>query len=95
MLGVWSVLYCFEDLYAIIIWERCAIGSDVIAGSDASRMTESDVITGSDVIFLRFFLTMLVVPNVPLHERLEDTKGITRSRKSNDKQHNDQKIPKE
>ena len=58
-------------------------------------MTESDVISGSDVIFLRCFLTMVVVQNVPLHERLEDTKGIIRSRKSNDKQHNDQKIPKE
>ena len=56
-----------------------------MTGSDTSCMTESDVITGSDVIFLRYFLTMVVVQNVPLHERLEDTKGIIRSRKSNDK----------
>ena len=34
----------------------------------------------------RFFLTIVVVQNVPLHEKLEDTKGIIRSRKSNDKQ---------
>jgi hypothetical protein len=43
----------------------------------------------------RFFLTIVVVQNVPLHEKLEDTKGIIRSCKSNDKQYTDQKIPKE
>jgi hypothetical protein len=31
----------------------------------------------------------------PLTRKLEDTKGMIRSHKSNDKQHNDQKIPKE
>ena len=45
-----------------------------------------DVITRSDVIFPRFFLTIVVVQNVPWHEKLEDTKEIIRSRKSNDKQ---------
>ena len=34
----------------------------------------------------RFFLTIVVVQNVPLHEKLEDTKRIIRSRKWNDKQ---------
>ena len=68
-------------------------GSDV-TGSVVSHVTESDV-TGSDVIFPRFFLTRVVVQNVPLPGKLEDTKEIIRSRKSNDKQHNDQKIPKE
>jgi hypothetical protein len=67
-------------------------GSDVINGSD---VTGSDVIDGSDVIFLRFFLTIVIVQNVPLHAKVEDTKGIIRSRKSNDKQRNDQRIPKE
>ena len=33
-----------------------------------------------------FFLTIVVVQNVPLPDKLEDTKGIIRSRKSNDKQ---------
>jgi hypothetical protein len=42
----------------------------------------------------RFFLT-IVVQNVPLYGKLKDAIGIFRSRKSNDKQHNDQKIPKE
>ena len=72
-------------------------GSDVshMTGSDVNHVTGNDVITGSDVIFLRFFLTIVVVQNVPLHGKLEDTKGIIRSCKSNDKQHNDQKIPKE
>jgi hypothetical protein len=30
----------------------------------------------SDVIFLHFFLTIVVVQNIPLHEKLEDIKGI-------------------
>jgi hypothetical protein len=48
---------CFEDLQAIIIWERCATGSDVtgkdVTGShvNGSDVTGSDVIT---VIFTRF-----------------------------------------
>jgi hypothetical protein len=55
---------CFEDLQAIIIWERCATGSDVtgshvngsdVTGSDVSLVTESDVITVSDVIFPALF----------------------------------------
>ena len=66
-------------------------GSDVtgsgVPGSDVSHVTESDVPC--------FFLTIVVEQNVPLHEKLEDTKGTIRSRQSNDKQHNDQKIPKE
>ena len=41
---------CFEDLQAIIIWERCATGSDV-TGKDitGSHVNGSDV-TGSDII---------------------------------------------
>jgi hypothetical protein len=61
--------------------------------SEVSNVTGS-VITGGDIIFPRFFLSLVVVQNVILHEKLEDTKGIIISRKSNDKQHNDQKIPK-
>jgi hypothetical protein len=76
-------------------------GSDAITGSDVNHMTGSDTnsgsdvshVTGSDVIAALFF-TSVVVQNVPLHGKLEDTKGIIRSRKSNDKQHNDQKIPR-
>jgi hypothetical protein len=86
----------------------CATGSDVITGSYVSHVTRSDPITGSDVSHVteidvtgsdvippRFFLTIVVVQNVPLPGKLEDTKRIIRNRKSNDKQHNDQKIPKE
>jgi hypothetical protein len=53
-----------------------------VSGSD---VTDSDIshVTGRDVIFPRFFLTRVEVQNVPLHE---DTKGIIRSRQSNDKQ---------
>ena len=56
---------CFENLQSIIIWERCATGSDVtgkdvtgsdvngsdVTGSDVSQVTGSDVshMTGSDV----------------------------------------------
>ena len=83
-------------------------GSDVtgcgvsqVIGNEVCHMTKSEVsnvtgsvITGGDIIFPRFFLTLVVVQNVTLHEKLEDTKGIIISRKSNDKQHNDQKIPK-
>ena len=65
-----------------------------MTGSDASHVTRSDVshltrrdLTGSDVIFRRFFPTIVVVQNVPLREKLEDTEGIIRSRKSNDKEH--------
>ena len=51
-------------------------GSDVtgsgVTGSDVSHMTGSDV-TGC------FFLTIVVEQNVPLHEKLEDTKGTIRS----------------
>jgi hypothetical protein len=36
-----------------------------MTGSDVGHMTGSDV-TGSDVIFPRFFLTIVVVQNVPL-----------------------------
>ena len=95
MLGVCSVLDCFEDLQTIIIWESCATGSDFTRNDVTVRHMTGGDITGSDVIFPCFFLTMVVVQNVPLYEKLEDTKGIIRSRKSNDKQHNDQKIPKE
>jgi hypothetical protein len=44
-------------------------GSDAnhMTGSDVSHVTRSDVITGSDVIFPRFFiLTRVEVQNVPL-----------------------------
>jgi hypothetical protein len=53
-------------------------------------ITRSDVshVTGSDVIFPRFFLTS-VVQNIPLHGKLKDTERPIRSRTSNDKQHND------
>jgi hypothetical protein len=60
-----------------------------ITGSDVSHMTEVTWFSP------RFFLTIVAVQNVPLHGKVEDTKRIIRSRKSNDKQHNDQKIPKE
>ena len=51
---------CFENLQSIIIWERCATGSDVtekdvtgkdVTGSDVSQVTRSDVshMTGSVV----------------------------------------------
>ena len=51
---------CFENLQSIIIWERCATGSDVtekdvtgkdVTGSDVSQVTGSDVshMTGSIV----------------------------------------------
>jgi hypothetical protein len=40
------------------------------------EVTTGSYVTGSDVIFPRFFLTRVVVQNVPLHE---DTKGIIRS----------------
>jgi hypothetical protein len=64
------------------VGERCATGSDVtgndvtrshvigcdVTGSDVSHMIGSDVshVTGSDVIFQCFFLTRVVVQNVPL-----------------------------
>ena len=44
-------------------------GVSHVTGSDVSHVTGSDVITGSegiDVIFPRFFLTIVVVQNVPL-----------------------------
>ena len=70
-------------------------GSDVtgggVPGSDVSHVTESDV-TGGDVIFPMLFSFYSSRTKCPLTLK---TKGIIRSRQSNDKQHNDQKIPKE
>ena len=95
----------FQNIIGFVIITLCvllllllllrATGSDVIARSDVSHVTGSAHITGSDAIFPRIFLIIVVLQNVPLHGKLEDTKRIIRSRQSNDKQHNDQKIPKE
>jgi hypothetical protein len=73
---------------------HCGSGEPVDHHVTGSHVSGSDVrhVTGNDVIFRRFFLTRVVVQHVPLHE---DTKGIIRSRQSNDKQYNDLKIPKE
>ena len=96
-----KIHYSIEALWVLLLL-LYATGSDVITGSDVmtrsdvslvtgsdvSHVTGSDVshVTGSDVFFPRFFLTIVVVQNVPLHGKLEDTKRIIRSRKSNDKQ---------
>jgi len=39
-----------------------------VTGIDVSHVTGSDVITGSEVISQRFFLTIVVVQNVPLRK---------------------------
>ena len=62
----------------MIIWERCATGSDAtgndvtgshvigshVTGCDVSHVTGSNV-TAGDIIFPRFLLTIVVVQNVP------------------------------
>jgi hypothetical protein len=48
VVAVLSVLDCFEDPWAIIIWERCATGNDI------SHVTGSDVTTGSDSCFFYY-----------------------------------------
>ena len=64
--------------------------------SDVIHVIESDVtgsdVTGGDVIFPMLFSYYSSRTKYPLTRK---TKGIIRSRQSNDKQHNDQKIPKE
>jgi hypothetical protein len=54
------------------VTESHVIGSDVnrsdvshVTGNDVSHVTGSDIIAGSDVIFQHFFLTRVVVQNVP------------------------------
>ena len=79
IIGFQNIIGFFIITLWVLLLLLCATGSDVITGSDVSHVTgsgaitESDAshvtgsdVTGSDVILPRFFLTIVVVQNVPL-----------------------------